>query len=552
MVTRFLAHPNHARGLAAYMRAIALALALACALILAGCGATGVGAASSGSTAGSAASSNANALADGTYTVDVVLEGGSGRAGVASPAVLEVDGGALTATITWSSSHYDKMTVDGTDYQPVSAPGENAQFSIPVSALDEDIPVQAETTAMSQPHTIDYTLSFDSASLTAKDAGDDAGPTSGSAAGSTQVVANFHNTDLGCGWQPTGSMELEAAKGFTVDYFGSFKLICICDGERYLVVPEGESAPDNLAGDISVIRQPLRNVYLAASDAGCLLDALGALDSIALSGIARDNWSVQGIVDAMDSGAIQYAGKYNTPDYERIVAAQSPVAIESTMINHSPDVKRKLQDLGVTVLTEMSSYETDPLGRTEWVKLYGVLFNEEDVANQLFQTQAATVQEIQKQVSAADEAQAPTVAFFYVNDNGAAVVRRQGDYVSSMIELAGGKNILARRLDDSATTALRGAATGSTTMDMETFYTVAKDADVIVYNGSIDGGVSSIDDLVAKNPLLADFSAVKAGNVWTSSTDLYQHMTDTGTVVADLHTALTGTGQQTTYLHKLQ
>ena len=110
---------------------------------------------------------SASTPADGSYQVAVTLSGGSGRASVDSPATLVVNGGKMTATIVWSSSSYDKMVVDGTEYKPTNTSG-NSTFDIPVSALDTDLAVSAETTAMSQPHMIDYTLNFDSKSLAAK------------------------------------------------------------------------------------------------------------------------------------------------------------------------------------------------------------------------------------------------------------------------------------------------------------------------------------------------------------------------------------------------
>jgi hypothetical protein len=102
--------------------------------------------------------------ADGRYTVEVTLSGGSGRAEVASPAEMTVLDGKMTAVIVWSSPNYDFMMVDGVFYYPVNTGG-NSTYEIPVSALDEDIAVSAETVAMSTPHVIDYTLHFYSASL---------------------------------------------------------------------------------------------------------------------------------------------------------------------------------------------------------------------------------------------------------------------------------------------------------------------------------------------------------------------------------------------------
>ena len=103
--------------------------------------------------------------ADGTYTCDVTLEGGSGRAAVDSPAALTVADGKMTATIAWSSPNYDYMLIDGEKYLPTNTEG-NSTFEIPVAALDTALAVTADTVAMSTPHEIDYTLTFDSATLT--------------------------------------------------------------------------------------------------------------------------------------------------------------------------------------------------------------------------------------------------------------------------------------------------------------------------------------------------------------------------------------------------
>ena len=103
-------------------------------------------------------------LSDGRYEVAVTLEGGSGRASVDSPAQLTVKEGQTTATIVWSSANYDYMKVDGVQYDPVNTEG-NAAFTIPVAGFDWKLPVLANTTAMSTPHEIEYTLTFDSVTL---------------------------------------------------------------------------------------------------------------------------------------------------------------------------------------------------------------------------------------------------------------------------------------------------------------------------------------------------------------------------------------------------
>ena len=108
--------------------------------------------------------SKSKTLADGVYTVEVALEGGSGKASVESPAQLTVQDGAMTLTLVWSSSNYDYMVVNEETYQPTTLePG--STFEIPVATLDEDLSVIADTTAMGNPHEVEYVISFDTASV---------------------------------------------------------------------------------------------------------------------------------------------------------------------------------------------------------------------------------------------------------------------------------------------------------------------------------------------------------------------------------------------------
>ena len=158
---------------------------------------------------------------------------------------------------------------------------------------------------------------------------------------------------------------LEYAKQFTVDVCaGGYDLITI-DGSRYLVVPEGAAAPANLDADITVLQQPIQNIYLVSSSAMDPIISIGGLG-------------------AVEQGEIAYAGKYSAPDYETILSADCGLAIENTMIYHTPEVKEQLEKFSVPVLVERSSYESDPLARMEWVKLYGILLGRTEEAERVF------------------------------------------------------------------------------------------------------------------------------------------------------------------------
>lgn len=377
--------------------------------------------------------------------------------------------------------------------------------------------------------------------LAACDAPGETGDAAQPAADAAGADATFRDTDLGCGLEPTGSLELAHATQFTVDtYDGGLGLACLASGDRLLVVPEGADAPDGLADDVAVIRHPLANVYLVSTGMICLVDAIGALDAIGVSSVRAEDSPADDFSARLEDGRIAYGGLYRAPDYELIASAGCPLAIENTNIDHVPEVRSKLEELGVTVLMEQSSREPDMLGRLEWIKLMGLLFDRADEASAVFDDVSSRVE------AASDEpASGRTVAFFYVNEDGAAVTRRAGDYFSQMIEAAGGTYVSfdAEGAADSSPTTV--------TVEMEAFYAGARDADVIIYNGTIDDGVATLADLVAKNSLLADFSAVQSGDVWACDSLLYQRMTDMPEIISDIRCALEGTGEPTRFLWRL-
>ncbi len=349
---------------------------------------------------------------------------------------------------------------------------------------------------------------------------------------------------LGNGWQPERTMPLQYAENFSVDYYsGGYALITISDGTRFLTVPEGLKAPEGIDADITVLYQPVESIYLVATSAMCLFDALDALDHIRLSGTKADYWYIDNAKAAMAAGDILYAGKYSVPDYELIMSSGCSLAIESTMINHVPEVKEKLEDVGIPVLTDQSSFETHPLGRTEWIKLYAALVGKEDAAEKLFDAQAAYLTE-----TAGQENTNKSVAFFYISSSGYVVARKSGDYVTKMIELAGG-NYIFENLGDPE------KATSTVTLEMESFYAAAKKADFIIYNSTIDGELTSIEELLGKSALLADFKAVQTGNVWCTGKNLYQETTQLGLMISDIRRMLTEddrTLAELNFMYKLQ
>ena len=339
-------------------------------------------------------------------------------------------------------------------------------------------------------------------------------------------------------------MKLSYAKQFSVDYYaGGYDLIQVQDDSTYLVVPEGAAVPEGLPASITVLQKPLDHVYLAATSAMDLIAALDRTDRITLSGTKESGWYVEAAKEAMEEGTLAYAGKYSAPDYEQILSSGCDLALESTMIYHVPDVKAQLEQLKIPVFVERSSYETHPLGRMEWIRLYGVLFDEEEKAEQLLKEQAEQLDTV-----LIEKSTGKTVAFFYITTNGAVNVRKPGDYVAKMIELAGGSYVpQTADADENALSTMN--------MQMEAFYAETKDADCLIYNSNIDGELQTLDELLQKNPLLADFKAVKNGNVWCTGKNMFQETMGLGNMILDMHAVLSEDTLDEAglhYLHRLR
>lgn len=326
------------------------------------------------------------------------------------------------------------------------------------------------------------------------------------------------------------SLKLQYAENFSIDYYaGGYSMITTKrDGSRFLIVPEQAEAPEGLEEDIVILKQPIQDIYLVASAVMDMFCQLDGLDAISFSGQKQENWYIEDAKNAMAEGRLLYAGKYNRPDYEQLVSKGCRLAIENGMIAHAPEVVEKLEDFGIPVLMEASSYEAHPLGRVEWIKLFGALLGKEEAAERIFQEQADILNRISE-----DQPSEKTVAFFFVSSNGMVQVRQSSDYIPRMIELAGGRYIFENLGDPESRKATMN-------MQAEEFYHKARNADFLIYNSSIDGGISTMKELLDKCEFLEDFQAVKEGNVWCTSNDMYQQSLSIGYLMEDMHRMLQG------------
>lgn len=493
---------------------------------------------------------------DGTYQMEVELLGGSGRASVTSPAKVEIKDGKAVATLEWSSPNYDYMVVDGEKYLPVNTEG-NSVFQIPVEAFDQDIAVIADTVAMSTPHEIEYTLNFhagENGQNAAK--ADTTGQEDSDGAEKGQQTAAVGGNPAKTAAAPLTydhSMELSYAENFAVDYYeGGYKLLTTrLNGDRILIVPKHQQAPEDAEalvspsaegepGKLIVLQEPVKNLYLVASSVMDMFAQLDSMDAISMCGLKEEDWYIPAAKQAMKDGTLLYAGKYSQPDYELLLSQNCSMAIENSMIYHTPEVMEKLDEFGIPTLVEYSSYEEHPLGRVEWVRFFGALLDQEEKADQLFEKQKEALKRVE-----AEESTGKTVAFFYITSNGLVQVRQSTDYIPKMIELAGGKYVFENLGDPDS-------RRSTVNLQLEDFYDGAQDADFLVYNTTIDRQVQTLEDLLKKCSLLKDFKAVKNHQVWCTTEDMYQQSMSAGNLIEDFHRMLTGDDKETRYLYRLK
>lgn len=332
------------------------------------------------------------------------------------------------------------------------------------------------------------------------------------------------------------------AEGFKImRYSNGCSRVEIKADKNYLFIPESFDKKKIIKAypECTVIKKKQSSIYLAASAVMSLFEALDSVDRISFSSLDESDWYIEAARNAMKKGEILYAGKYSQPDYELLLSKGCELAIESTMIQHSPQVAEKLKELGIPVLVDYSSYEKDPRGRLEWIKVYGELCGKEEEADRYYENQLKL---FEASVSSANDGNEEggsyskqTVAFFYISESGTAVVRKPWDYVPRMIELSGGEYFL-KTSDFNE----NENASSSFNMTMEDFYVKAKDCDILVYNATIKNPVKDMQALLDKSPALKDFKAVKNNRVYCCSKSMYQDTAALGDITNSFREMLAG------------
>ena len=342
--------------------------------------------------------------------------------------------------------------------------------------------------------------------------------------------------------ETTERLPLHYAEHFCADRFenGSY-LLTLGGQEQWLLLPDGAEAPAGTE-TLRQLRIPVRQICLASSSAADFFLRLDALDRVAYTATAAESWKLPEMREALAAGKLCYAGRYNAPDYELLLTEGCGLVVENTMILHAPETKEKLESLGLPVMIEYSSYESEPLGRVEWIKLYGLLTGKLSEAERFFEEQEAIVAAL----DTGEDRKGKSAAFFHLSAGGGVVVRRRADYVTRMIELAGGETAITELPKQEN-------ALSTVTIQLESFYTQARDADVLIYNSTTAGDPQTLEGLLELCPPLRDFKAVHSGEVWCTEQSMFQQSTAAAGMIADFRSVLSGDADEKAlrYLHRL-
>ncbi|OON94264.1 MAG: hypothetical protein ATN31_03905 [Candidatus Epulonipiscioides saccharophilum] len=343
---------------------------------------------------------------------------------------------------------------------------------------------------------------------------------------------------LGASLRVESSMPIDYAKQFRVEYLNDgFKLFTIKDRGQFLLVPENQSIPSDLDENISILQAPIDNMFIASTTSGSSVNSLKEIDRFKYTSNEAEDWYIEDIKKTMVEERLTYVGHHKEPDFEILAREQPDVSIFTAMIDSTPEVMAKLKELDIPVIVERSHAEEHPLGRSEWIKFYGAMFNVEDKAEEIFNKEVEYVNNL-PEIKETKE----SVAIFHITSSGNLYVRNGSDYLVKMAELAGAEYILKD---------INPEETSIAKIDFETFYSKASEADNIIYIWSSGGKPADIEELVKKNELLENFKAIKTGSVYCTTADFFQLGDSLGKVMKDMSTAFYGNSDDMQYLFKL-
>ena len=361
----------------------------------------------------------------------------------------------------------------------------------------------------------------------------------------------------------TGKEQNTYAELFSIEHFkdednNEYSKIDVFDKNKELntswfLLPEGVDSVTDVPGSPYMMTwQDRQNIMVSSASTMALINAMGALGRVPMT-TADTTWYIQEIKDAIADGTIKEVDKYSSPDYEQILTIGEEknvtFAVFSTMIDYVPEVYDQLTGTcGLRIMRDQSSSESHPLARTEWIKIYGEIFDMREESDAVFNEQVAILNETAAKIDV-PEAERKTVLIFYTAQDGVFNVRNAAEYVTELVSLAGGRQVGE----------IGAGKSGNTKMTQEEFIELCSEADYILYNwtsGASGVAGETLDALIEARlgDWFRDFKACKDGNVWRTSNDFYQKMDKMGEMVADIYEMLYGenVSDNLTYVNRLK
>ncbi|GEM_PF-5770339 len=337
--------------------------------------------------------------------------------------------------------------------------------------------------------------------------------------------------------QETQVQGLEADKEIPVEKSGFFTIDSYKDGyyvininrnkfsQRVLVVPEGKDVPEGTGKDVAIIKQPVTSSRI---DSQSMIDLLAHIqpelpDNITLTANPKESMKIDRVVQNMEAGKTVYSGSIKEIDVELVKSKDPQVYIANPSVTRQESYEQ-LKGAGIYPVITFYHQETDPLGRLEWIKMLGAVYGNMAGAEAFYNEQKAVLETVD-----ASKAQGKSFVMICLNKKkDKAYVRRTGDVIAKMGDIAGGKNALA----DSE-------KSGWEEMSLADFVEKYKDTDCIIYMSAHGDKAESLKDLTDISERISEFKAVKENNVWRTSKD-YLIMNNYGDMIKDLNTIFAG------------
>jgi iron complex transport system substrate-binding protein len=330
-------------------------------------------------------------------------------------------------------------------------------------------------------------------------------------------VAGCKTTEKGT----TANAGVTYATGFKIESLaGSVQKLTDGENQAFLLVPQGKKAPAGYE-NLATIAVPAKRVVILSVTFGALMRPLGVLDSLVGSGTVESELYISELKQRYTSGQIKYVGggAMGAPDFEAIQLLKPDVVFVSTGYPDAVKYYNELKGMGLNTVVVNDYLETDPLGRLEWIKLFGAVYGKDKEAESYFAGVEKKIKDIQAKVMVSSSL--PSVLWTSIF-MGTAYVSGGESYVAKWIKMTGGLYLFSD---------LKGS--GASSISLEELYVRGKTADVFIY-ASTPPYINSVKEVIDNGSVLADMPVVKRGTIYCFQPWFYQIADKPDEILQDL------------------